>query len=77
MYKYTITVYLCKTEPLRMRYLGRSSCLEENTRFLILNLYDIEYQLSVIICSPMKSTREALHKQLDKQNKIYDYLQAE
>ena len=59
-----------------MLYLGRGSCLHENTRFLILYLYYIEYQLSVIVRSPMKSTREALRKQLDKQNKIYDYLQA-
>ena len=34
MYKYTIAAYLCKTEALRMRYLGRRFCLDENKRFL-------------------------------------------
>ena len=40
MYKYTIAVYLCKTEALRMRYLGRGLCLEGNTGFWEVVQYD-------------------------------------
>jgi len=32
MYKYTLTVYLCKIEALRMRYMGRRFYSDENKR---------------------------------------------
>ena len=38
--KKLVLVYLCKTEALRMRYLGRGFCLEENTRFWEVVQYD-------------------------------------
>lgn len=36
-----------KTEALRMLYLGRGSCLEENTRFLIDDVNRIECQIDM------------------------------
>ena len=36
-----------KTEALRMLYLGRGSCLEENTRFLIDDVTRIECQIDM------------------------------
>ena len=77
MYKYTTTVYLCKTEPLRMRYLGRTPYLNENTRFLIHCLYYTEYQSDTPVYSPIITITKVLRKQLEKRYIIYNYLQIE
>ena len=40
MYKYTIAVYLCKTEALRMPYFGTEIYWRRNTRILEILLYN-------------------------------------
>ena len=54
MYKYTIAVYLCKTEALRMRYLGQGFCLEENALFLIADTNSIECQIDMMLFDSAK-----------------------
>ena len=66
MYKYTIAAYLCKTEALRMQYLGRGFCLDGNTRFLNYCLYHAEYQLDASVHDTVTTTIKKLRKQLGK-----------
>lgn len=60
-----------------MLYLGRSSCLEENMRFLICYSCCAECQTDTTTHVSITATSKALHKQLNKQCEIQDYLQFE
>ena len=58
-----------------MLYLGRGSCLIQNTRFFALHLYKAGYQLSRNIYKSIRTCTTTSFGQLDERCKIYDSLQ--
>ena len=69
LYKYA------KTGPLRIPYLGRGSCLIENTRFFALRLYKVEHQSSTNMYKSIRTCTSTSFGQFDERCEIYVSLQ--